>query len=795
MAQSNSKLEKLREQLSAEVKKTVVDLGKVSEITAELSRHDADFVRFTVDAGIISRLGQELVARQETALAELIKNAFDADATSVTLIFENTDTPGGQLEIVDDGLGMTRSQLVDGFMRLASTEKIDNPTSIRYGRKRAGRKGIGRFAVQRLGEELEIITQTLNTNAALRVNIDWRKFSGGKELASVSNRIKVVTKERKEGTTLRINKLRESWSEEDIKAVYRNVTDLIQPSTLFDKRKGKDNGHVTQDGQGIVKDDFDNIDPGFEIIFYRRVNKKLHLIASKETEILQHALAVIEGYVDENGYGYWSVTSEKLDINELAVAIGKDRENHKAPFEHLRNVDFIAHYYIYNSTLLPRSVVSTIKKLAAAKGGIRIYRNGFRVRPYGEPDNDWLGLDASTRARDILPPHANSNFFGFVEIIDRAGKQFEETSGRERLVENKAFEELQDFVSRVLKAAVLRVAEVRGKKQTTGQKDWDRKNSAERLSDAAAKLAQAIQAARAETRSGTGGAAQLDEYDKLLETAQEVVDELKLSASEQDELLQELGMLRVLATLGLVIGEFTHEVKATLYSSSLAAKNLVASLRKGSKQLVTAEDLKFNIERFQTYVSYFDDSIMENSHRELRPQNLPVLAKRFAETISPAASAAGIKFQPIQYDRYDLITRPMHTSEWASIFFNLYTNAQKAIMRANAQGKILIKLGKEGGRIYLKFADNGDGIPPENVDRIFNAFFTTSSPASRRAGEEEELRGSGLGLKIVKDIVESYSGSISLTEPPAGFTTCFKIELPRATEKELETYGYKVHLS
>lgn len=795
MTQSNSSSVKLRSQLSAEVKKSVVDLGKVAEIIAELSKHDPDFVRFTVDAGIISRLGQELVARQETALAELIKNAFDADATSVTLIFENTDTPGGQLEIVDDGLGMTRSQLVDGFMRLASTEKIDNPTSIRYKRERAGRKGIGRFAVQRLGEELEIITQTLNADKALRVNIDWRKFSGGKELASVSNRIKVVPKERKEGTTLRINKLRESWSEEDIKAVYRNVTDLIQPSSLFDKRKGKDNAELMQDGQYINNDELDNANPEFEIIFYRRIDKKLHLIASKETEILQHALAVIEGFVDENGQGYWSVTSEKLDINELAAVIGKGRDAHNVPFDHLRNVDFIAYYFIYNSTLIPRSVVSTIKKLAATKGGIRIYRNGFRVRPYGEPDNDWLGLDASTRAREILPPHANSNFFGFVEIIDRAGKQFEETSGRERLVENKAFEELQDFVSRVLKAAVLRIAEVRGKKQTTGQKDWDRKNSSERLRDAAARLGQAIVSARAEAKSGADGTAHLDEYDKLLETAQEVVEELKLTASEQEELLQELGMLRVLATLGLVIGEFTHEVKATLYSSSIAAKNLAASLKRNSKQLTMAEDLKFNIERFQTYVTYFDESIAENTHRELRPQNLPVLAKRFAGTITPAASAAGVKFESIQYDGYDLITRPMHTSEWSSIFFNLYTNSQKAIMRANSQGKILIQCGKERGKIYLKFADNGDGIPSENVDRIFNAFFTTSSPAGRRAGEEEELRGSGLGLKIVRDIVESYGGSISLTEPPQGFTTCFRIEIPRATEKELEAYGYKVHLS
>ncbi|HEV2881370.1 MAG TPA: sensor histidine kinase [Pyrinomonadaceae bacterium] len=792
-----NKIEKLRKQLTSEANKKVADLGKVVEIITELSKLDPDFVRFTVDAGIINRLGEELVARQETALAELIKNAFDADAKSATLIFESTESPGGQLEVIDDGVGMTRQELIDGFMRLASTEKIEQPTSPKYKRKRAGRKGIGRFAVQRLGEELEITTQTLNSNKALRVNIDWSKFSRGKELTSVANRIKEFPKKREgeEGTTLVISKLRESWSEDDIKTVYKNVADLIQPTTLFDKRKTKESLATTQDKLKATEEEPQNADPGFKVVFYRRVDGALHVVASEETEILQHALAVVEGYVDKDGHGYWSVESEKLSISEPILEIGKDRENHKVPFEHLRNIDFIAHYFIHNSSLLPRSVKNTIKKLAAEKGGIRVYRNGFRVRPYGEPDNDWLGLDASTRAREILPPHANSNFFGFVEIIDPEGKQFEETSGRERLVENKAFEELQEFVSRVLKAAVLRVAEVRGKKRTASQKDWEKRNPAERIRDAAARLSQAISTARATAESKADNESKLEEYEELLHTTQQVVADLKVTARVQEDLLQELGMLRVLATLGLVIGEFTHEVKATLYSASLAAKNLVYSLKKGSKELRIAEDLKFNIERFQTYASYFDDAISENTKRELHPQNLRVLVKRFAETITPAASATGIKVEQPQYEGYDLITRPMHSSELSSIFFNLYTNAQKAILRANSKGKILLRAGKDKSRVYVDFADNGDGVPPENAERIFNAFFTTSSPAGRRAKEDDELRGSGLGLKIVKDIVDSYEGNISLVDPPATYRTCFRVEIPRATDKDLEEHAYKIHLS
>ena len=117
-------------------------------------------IGFTVDAGLIQRLGYELVGRAETAVSELIKNSYDADATIVDVDFIDTALQGGSLVISDDGLGMTEEQLINGFMRISSTDKLHNPTSLRFNRTKAGRKGIGRFAAQRLGEELVIVTQT-----------------------------------------------------------------------------------------------------------------------------------------------------------------------------------------------------------------------------------------------------------------------------------------------------------------------------------------------------------------------------------------------------------------------------------------------------------------------------------------------------------------------------------------------------------------------------------------------------------------------------------------------------------
>src|SRR5690349_754912 len=101
---------------------------------------------FHADAAIIARLGRQLVAKQGTALIELVKNAYDADATNVTVSFDGRGGPGASIEITDNGTGMTRSDLLDGFLRLASEAKAQQPTSPKFKRNRAGRKGIGRFS-------------------------------------------------------------------------------------------------------------------------------------------------------------------------------------------------------------------------------------------------------------------------------------------------------------------------------------------------------------------------------------------------------------------------------------------------------------------------------------------------------------------------------------------------------------------------------------------------------------------------------------------------------------------------
>ncbi|WP_353718682.1 ATP-binding protein [Dyadobacter sp. 676] len=257
-------------------------------------------VAFSVDAGIINRLGLELVAKSETALAELIKNAYDADANVVSLYFENADSEGGSLTIEDDGAGMDKTQLIKGFMRLATTDKLHNSISKQYNRPKAGRKGIGRFSTQRLGKRLEIITQAENKKTAHKLVINWDDYRTDKEISQVTNELNVVIKGRPkgEGTTLLISDLREKWSDADIRRVYRYVAELIQPDLL---KVGAGGTVVTEAKK-----------EGFEVRFFRRnlPTEDWAIVADPQVMLLDRALATFSGYIDSKGYGHCKVESK-----------------------------------------------------------------------------------------------------------------------------------------------------------------------------------------------------------------------------------------------------------------------------------------------------------------------------------------------------------------------------------------------------------------------------------------------------------------------------------------------------
>lgn len=763
---NSNKILELKNKLSEEIGKEDSNNNLIISLSNEIANLDDNVVRFSVDAGIINRLGKELVGKQETAVSELIKNAYDADATEVNLIFENAWNKGGILTIDDNGHGMNREQLVNGFMRLSSSDKIHNPVSEKYKRQKAGRKGIGRFATQRLGDKLIIITQTAQLPEGLKVIVNWNDFATDKDLLTISNSIEFVPKTKESGTTLVIEGLREGWSDHMIKRVYRYTSELLQPFPLSKKKE---------------EEKENSIDEGFKSNYYRKDNGDLVAIVDEEKAIFQHALAEIEGYVLNDGQGCWSLKSDKLNFPEEVFPIGnndKDKEDTTTPFLLIKGVHFKAYYFIYEGSLFSPGNFTFIRDLSYEKGGIKLYRNGFRVLPYGEQGDDWLGLDQSNNRSIVLGPHMNRSFFGFVELEDKSGN-FEETSSREGLIENEYLNELVSFVYRSITSAVMKVSELRGRKATASQKGFKKENPTEKVDNAINQIEELFK----ETETNNDNSNQQTTGKITNEKANQIISDLKQAREEEkvknQELIDENNMLRILAGLGLVIGEFVHEVQRFLPGFDADISFLKNAVKEYKDVYERTELLETNVKSFSAYTSYFDKTISRNVHRELEPIELRDVVRNFESVITNDLKRASIKMLPTKYEEYDLFTVPMHPSEWASILFNLYTNSKKAIKRSKSDGEIFIKCGKEDDIVYLEFSDNGDGIPKENEENIFNAFYTTSTVSNHTADDATALTGTGLGLKIIRDIIEFYNGEIYVSTPTDGFNTTIRIEIPK----------------
>ncbi len=725
------------------------------------NERDIKQVGFSIDAGLIQRLGYELVGKAETAVSELIKNAYDADATIVDVDFIETQQSGGTLVISDNGLGMTENQLINGFMRISSTEKYHNPKSERFKRTRAGKKGIGRFATQRLGEQLTIITQTKNADKAIKFTIDWNKYTIDTDLSSVTFPIEEIDKTQEEGTKLIISILRERWIYSAINRIFGYVLELFQPDYLSESSR---NYNLAVKNENSFKVNFNQV-----------VNGVKTPCKNDKISVFDKALASFEGYIDKNHCGFLSINSNYLDINDLQEVHFSEKEKE---FSELSDVTFKIYYFIYQRPKYYKYQISStdlkkIQDFSRKAAGVKLYRNGFRVLPYGDMDDDWTRIDRrwSVDSGFTNVPLNNKSLFGFVEIIDPNGNKFEETASREGLIENEAFQQLSDFIHKSLIMARNRVAEkitkIRDNDDVEERDDVtiEPTNEVQTTKEMFDKLSEIIDNKQADNKTNN-----LIEQEKQHKQVHHILDKLQ-------DMIEEMGMLRVLASLGLTIGEFTHEMeqyRPIIYGdiSNLKESGLTIDAQKYVTNIKKDFDSLFN------YIKFFSATISQNTRREKEPIDLLEILDVFEETIKKDLGRNEIEFRTEIFD-YDVVTIPMHKSEWNSILFNLYSNSKKAIKRANIDGKILVEVGIDNNNTFINFNDNGDGIPQENRNRIFNAFFSTSTPAGFDASIDEQLVGTGFGLKIVKDIILSYKGKIELSTPHSGYSTCFKITIQK----------------
>lgn len=235
--------------LDSKIKRPCCPIASGSAIFFELTPMSDHKIRFSVDTHLFRELGELLVGRESTALIELVKNAYDADATEVTVYGEALDDPErGLIRITDNGVGMTPDTFERGFLRIAGRLKGEGSRrSKRYGRRYTGAKGVGRLAAHKLARELDVVsnpgleayqgTVTSQKRSGVAGSIKWDRVESAETLDKIADDAVVVNEialevPTKEGTTLTLTHLRRKWSKSQLGRFLLEVEALQAPSII-----------------------------------------------------------------------------------------------------------------------------------------------------------------------------------------------------------------------------------------------------------------------------------------------------------------------------------------------------------------------------------------------------------------------------------------------------------------------------------------------------------------------------------------------------------------------------------
>ena len=413
-----------------------------------------------------------------------------------------------------------------------------------------------------------------------------------------------------------------------------------------------------------------------------------HKVIDIRSQVAGHAYAMIEAKIDESGYVTWSFSCRRLDIDvkERALRVGENETNQ---LKYARNARLTARYYILETRSFPPTVFKTVQRYLAANGGLRVYRNGFRVPPYGQEGDDWLGLNllSSQRSRTLAPVR-NRNFLGSVSLDDASGL-FEETSSRQGLIGSLAFDEL---VEAMHGAIVTGVREIDAERR---RRDLKRPaapliQEADRAPGvvAAGELTEALRAVRTEIGREV---AELPAVSAALQRATASAAEVARRATVSDALLKEVDLLRVLASMGLAIGQFTHEFSTLSGAMRASLAILLENGRSQMERSEAASSIRALLEQARDFTGLFKSMTEDNALRERQPLDLYEVATSFRSAMRTVLQRNSVTMD-IKDDGDEVLSPPMHRSELFAILLNFTTNSIKAIKRAGRSGSILVRL-------------------------------------------------------------------------------------------------------
>lgn len=377
-------------------------------------------VGFKVNTGLKNIIGRELITNKIIAIYELIKNSYDADASEVEIRFLNNDGENYMLQIIDNGSGMSLEDITEKYLNVAySSKKYSNNNSEKYDRIYSGAKGVGRFSCDRLGSGLRLLTKSSASKTVHELIIDWDKFENNpsvnfEEISVIynENTDDLITGE--SGTIIEISNLREKWFTHDIIKLKSSLRKFINPFV------------VQEDFQITIHSDLhyiDNIEVNGEIrndITSRLVLKTVKL----NSHITQDGKYLVNELYDHNTKIYNATIDN--------------------PFKHLKNIAIEIYY-------LNRAAKTNFTRIMGTQpinyGSVFIYKNGFRVSPYGNAGSDFLNMD-KRKAQGYNRYLGTRDSFGFIQILGENSGFIEASSRDGGFIEGPHTEELKDYFYR-----------------------------------------------------------------------------------------------------------------------------------------------------------------------------------------------------------------------------------------------------------------------------------------------------------------------------------------------------------
>ena len=670
----------------------------------------------------ILTIGRDLIQDVYAAVVELVKNAYDADSPDVDIEFKaNSNLKGYSIVISDRGQGMSRDTVIRKWMVPSTRDKLERRISP-SGRIMQGHKGVGRYAASILGTDLLLETVT-SEGEKTDVFVEWKIFEDAEYLDDVEILIETSETSEPQGTRLTIHgdaRLLAEWNRKQFRKLRFELKKLKSPvSDVF----GDDNFGINLKIEGFP--DAENISetvepyPIFEFFDYKIAGT----VSAEGRGLLQYSVQKFRNIITEelpfDSPGDASCGELVLDIRVY------DRE--KAAIESLiqRGLRDESGSYVGKNEA---------RQLLNEFNGIGVYRNGFRIRPLGDADFDWLKLN-ERRVQNPSLRIGSNQVIGYVQIQPDEKSGLVEKSARDGLRENEAFESLKKITKEVIAELEQRRYSYR-KKAGLGRTTFLKtEHIIERLfsfDDLKREVHMEL------VRSGADG--------KIADQVIEIItaDEEKKNKAAY-EIRQEVAIYQGQATLGKIINVILHEGRRPLGYFKNQVKNLqywCDSFQKKEepkaleKILSIAEGISENTEIFVRLFSRLDPLAARNRNAK---KNLK-LKKAMLDTLyvfEEEMKSLNIAYEVTGPDDFKFSCWPQ---DIYAIFTNLIDNSIYWMrQKETPMRKIAVKLATEDNLlVHLDYRDNGPGIEPDFIENavIFEPQFSTKPD------------GTGLGLAI-----------------------------------------------